>query len=396
MPTTTARTAPARALAAGHRRRAFALLAGVHLLAVAGAWLIWLIGLAPVFDERRWIPNVAVIGYGVVVVLGLMFRYGFWTPQGSGYGEDYGQVGGWWWGGLLGWWRWLLQLLLIGGIVAAGVVIGTNGRWWHLFGTAEIDAMPALVARLPIPADWEETSRTVGDDRDSRVPNQRYSLDYVVPADYTLSDLEAWLRSAEWTAPGDGSAAFGALRSVTCTTTTERCEAQVTPPAGRPVEYTLDTSLWASDGGATTRVSVDLRYLQATPVEREVSDAVVARASSVPVPPDWIEVDSQDRVAEDGQSLERTYVVPAPLSLAGLRAYLASPAWTAPGASGTAFGAVEVQDCRTDRTGGATELTCWAGVTSSLGEDGFFTELIEVDHDPAALTVEVEYRDAPR
>lgn len=139
----------------------------------------------------------------------------------------------------LGWLRWLVQVVSIGACALVLFAIWTDLRWWHLLSTPEIRALPERAATVPVPGDWKLTDSR----RSERLPGPprgSYEQRYRVPDTFTYSDFERWFTSPAW------ETSFGARQAIECSPRVERCTADVVPPEGDEVTYSVDAWYFAS------------------------------------------------------------------------------------------------------------------------------------------------------
>lgn len=357
----------------GSAGRAVTLLLVTHLGAVAIAWGAWALFLLPAFYDARALPSIASWVFAASASVWLMLRFGFWgtvATRGVGHGDDLLTTFTPGKGIAVGLLRWALQLVMISGVFAAAVCITMDMRWWHVMGSAEIDALPARVAAVPIPADWELVDTEVGDDGGNHHPNMRHWLTYEVPASTTFDELRAWLADPAWTDNPDGRA-FGAIRIVSCDTGQQECRAQLVPPPGEPVEYFVRVERDdPPDEGASAEVEVQVTYRQYVEPDWEVDADVVARGRAIPVPADWVPDDEDSSDSDAGQYFTRHFGVPVTFTPADLQAWITGPSFTDP-ASGRAFGAITLDECRSYDTG---SFGCDASVDDAWSSDEYGVE----------------------
>lgn len=383
----------------GGAGRAAAILVVANLGAVVVAWAGWGLFLLPAFYDARVLPAIVMWTFAVVVSMTLLWTLGFWgtvATRGVGHGEHLaayspGTALG------LGLLRWALQIVMIGGVFAAAVFVTVDGRWWHLFGTAEIRSLPARVAAMPVPDDWELTASEKGDDGGNHHPNMRHWLTYDVPAAYGFADLRAWLASPDWSESPRGPS-FGAIRVVRCDAEQQECRAQLVPPAGAEPEYFVyvqrsDPSPYDPE---VAEVDVQVTYRQYVEPDWEVDAEVVARSRSIPVPADWIRYDEGASDSDSGESFSRSFGVPESFTPADLEAWLTGPGFTAP-VAGEPFGAITLDECRSYDGG---RHRCDATVDASWYTDAYAMERasawVEATLDTTDHTVRVSFRRADR
>lgn len=224
-----------RRLSGGQGKRAALILIGAHvgamLVTLLMLFLIWLVGLAPIFTEARWIPVTLASVVWLVVTFAMLMVFGFWgTPSTGGQGGGYqieddftpGVATG------LGWLRWFMQISTFLVSCLALLLIWADMRWYHVVPTPEIEGLPARAAALPFPEDWGEgTGRSIDETFPADV--YRYELEFDVPDSYRYADLQKWMSSPEW------GESIGALRNVDCDY--GDCEAEVVPHHGGQVAY---------------------------------------------------------------------------------------------------------------------------------------------------------------
>ena len=219
-------------------------LVGAHLVVLLLVLLVWLLGLAPVFDGIHWIP--AVLATVVFVVgLGLVFATTIWWPH--DYEKLFSDTG-------------VIVLTLLHWIVLVGTpVVGmlmvamvwADLRWYHVVSSPEIDGLRDRATAMPIPADW---SLDEAGERDNSFPADVYEYEqfFDVPQTYEFAQMVDWLSSPEW------EASFGALRDIECDDS-ERCLAEVVPQDAQDPVYVIEAT-YRRTAGSTPTVNVDLEY----------------------------------------------------------------------------------------------------------------------------------------
>ena len=76
-------------LSRGSGWRAAGVLVVAHLAPVPVMLGIWAVGLHPIFDDLRWIPAWIALAAGIVMVVGLFGRFGFWGTAATNHvGQD--------------------------------------------------------------------------------------------------------------------------------------------------------------------------------------------------------------------------------------------------------------------------------------------------------------------
>lgn len=379
-------------LSRGRGGRAVLVLIGIFLIPVAACWLIWVLGLIPIFEYARWIPIGLVSVVGVVSILGLFLVFGFWGT-GANSGQDGGDqfeydfrpavaFG-------LGWVRWFMQLVLVGGVLYAWMAVFTDVQLWNVFSTKEIDALPARAATMPVPADWKATWTDTGDDGANPYPNGYYERTYDVPAGYTFARMRAWMSGPRWAA-GSGGAAFGALKEPHCDSTTADCRAVKSAPGDWP-RYTVYA--WftpALHAGGLPEVRLRLEYTEYDRAEDPMADLssdTRDRAALIPIPPNWSRSGAHAGTSDTGEIFYQAFDVPASFSGKDLTAWFAGPTWTHP-ATGPAFGAIK-QDRPCQKL--TDHYLCSLSVTAHDNiEDGPVESLL-VSYKPVDHTVTVNF-----
>ena len=246
----------------GRRAWLAALVLGLAYLLplgfVAGTALAWENGLlGSGTGVTRTIMGIG--GFGLF--LAATIRVGFWA-QAVSFGEEYPLTFTPLPGFLLGSWRFVLQLCCLALLVVRVAEFEDPDR----FNDAGTEALPQYATTVPIPESWQLMDTSTRHSEYEAVPNATYETTYQVPAQYSIADLEQWLRSSDWSAPSSGPS-FGALEQIECDTQYETCHADVTPAPGEPITHTLTVRLWEPDWAeATTReIDLEVEYTAATP-----------------------------------------------------------------------------------------------------------------------------------
>ena len=244
--------------------RAAVVLVLVHLLVALVAWLLW--GLGHFFVHVRWLPIALVFTYAALGTIGVMVRFGYW-PMGvvRGFGEVYTETFSPVAGAFLGMLRLLMQFFLIFVLIPVLVMTWFNMRWWHVVGTDELDALPALAATIPVSQEWEHQPEL---DRQSETgflafmdppissagpaPEGYVLRTYDVPKSYTYQDLEQWMSGPAWEDPES----FGPTSNAVCEDD-NTCRVRLLPSDGQEPEYVVETHY---SGGTFPSVTVRLEY----------------------------------------------------------------------------------------------------------------------------------------
>ncbi len=221
-------------------------LVGAHLVVLLLVLLVWLLGLAPVFDDIHWIPAVLAT---VVFIVGMAVVFTKLIPWAHQYERVFSDSGVF----LMSWLHWFLIVAtaVVGMLMVA--LVWADLRPYHLFSTPEIDGLGDRAAEMPIPADW--TLDEAGE-RDNGFPADVYEYEqsFDVPQSYEFSQMADWLSSPEW------EQSFGALRDIECDDS-GWCQAEVVPQdAGDPVYTVVATYRRSELAGSTPTVDVDLQY----------------------------------------------------------------------------------------------------------------------------------------
>lgn len=343
-------------LTGGSSRRAAGVLVATHLAPAPVMLGIWAVGLLPVFDDLRWIPAVLSVVVGLVMVLALFLRFGFWgTPstgmsdQGEEYMASFSPVAGFG----LGWLRWFMQIVAVFIVVMGCLFIYGDARAWHVFGTDELRSLAERADAIPVPEDWRlvDTEASgfgitgISGWPAARDPEGFVKRTFEVPSTYTFDDLKQWVESPDWADDPDGNA-FGAVEVEGCDTDQASCEVHLVPPAGEQPEHFVSARLreptrYADHG----EVEVRLTYRKYVEPDWGVSRETVDRAMAIPIPVGWVRSDVSAGTSNNGETFTRYFGVPASTTRADLEAWLRGPTWTAP-PSGEPFGAIEVGECR--------------------------------------------------
>lgn len=155
-----------------------------------------------------------------------------------------------------------VQLFLALMLIPALAMTCFNMRWWHVVGAEELEALPALEATIPAPDNWEhsylEQQPEIGfmtfmdppPPPEGSGPEGYVIHAFDVPTSYTFADLEVWMASPEWKAPGS----FGPITSAQCDQATTTCRAHLLPSDGGEREYFITADHSAGD------VKVRLEY----------------------------------------------------------------------------------------------------------------------------------------
>lgn len=221
-------------------------LVGAHLAVLLLVLLVWLLGLAPVFDGVHWIPAVLATAALVVGVAVVFVKLIPWAHQ---YEKVFSEGGVF----VLSWLHWFA-------IVATGVagilmvaMVWADVRWIHLAGDPAIDGLRDRAAEMPIPSDWSlDEAEETNDGFPADVYEYEQSFD--VPQTYEFSQMADWLASPEW------ETSFGALRDIECDDS-GRCRADVVPQGAQAPVYVIVATYRRSDlAPSTPTVDVDLQY----------------------------------------------------------------------------------------------------------------------------------------
>jgi len=217
-----------------------------HLAVLVLVLLVWLLGLAPVFDGVHWIPAVLAT---VVFVVGTAVVFVTLIPWAHQYEKVFSDAGVF----VLSWLHWFMMVssAVVGIVVVA--LVWADLRWYHLVSSPEIDGLRDRAMAMPIPAEWslDEAART-----EDGFPAGVYEYEqtFDVPQTYEFSQMADWMSSPEW------EASFGSLRDVDCDAT-GRCQAEVVPREAREPVYVVVATYRASTmAGSTPTVDVDLQY----------------------------------------------------------------------------------------------------------------------------------------
>lgn len=231
----------------GSAKVAALALVGAHLGVLLLVLLVWLLGLAPVFDGIHWIP--AVLATVVLVVgLGFVLATTIWWPH--DYEKLFSDTG-------------VIALTLLHWIVLIGTpVVGmlmvamvwADLRWYHLVSSPEIDGLRDRARAMPIPADWSLDE--AGESNDGFPAGvYEYEQSFDVPQTYEAAQMADWLSSPEW------EASFGAVRDIECDDDFGWCDAEVVPQDAQDPVYVIVARYRRSTmAGSTPTVDVDLQY----------------------------------------------------------------------------------------------------------------------------------------
>lgn len=238
-------------LSGGRVGRAALVLIGTYLVLPVVCVLLWVVGLAPVFARAHWIVAILATVIFLAMLMWVGLAFGFWGT-GAYSGRDGGdQFGGDFTPGAatgLGWLRWFMQVVGIGACAIPLVALWSDARWWHLVSRPEIDGLQDRAATMPIPRGWTPTSSVLSATPPG-LPQDVYEFEqgFDVPNRYTAAAFKKWLESPRW------RASFGALQEIECDRDIGRCEADVTPPPGEDVRFSVE--LWYAPS-----VRVKLQY----------------------------------------------------------------------------------------------------------------------------------------
>ncbi|WP_299055848.1 hypothetical protein [uncultured Nocardioides sp.] len=205
-------------------------------------WAIARAAAAGLLGDVRWLPITLALVLGLGLHIALTVKLGAWVQMVQ-WGEEYmitfPPVSGF----LLGWWRFVVQLasfILVVFLAADADEVAKERQ----MSNPVSEALPDYAQRAPAP---EGAEPGLGDDVTQNEyvgrPNATYELSYAVPATFDLADVESYLGDPAWADGVDGGEPIGALQQIECDTIPDVCEAEVTPPGGEPVEYTVETRL---------------------------------------------------------------------------------------------------------------------------------------------------------
>lgn len=221
-------------------------LVGAHLVVLLLVLLVWLLGLAPVFDDVHWIPAVLAT---VVFVVAMAVVFTTLIPWAHQYEKVFSDSRVF----VMSWLHWLMIIgtAVVGMLMVA--LVWADLRWYHLISTPEIDGLGDRAAAMPIPADW---SREEAGESNDGFPAEVYEYEqsFDVPQAYEFAQMADWLASPEW------EASFGALRDIECDDS-GGCRAEVVPQEAQDPVYVIVATYRRSDvAGSTPTVDVDLQY----------------------------------------------------------------------------------------------------------------------------------------
>lgn len=218
------------------------VLIAAYLTPVAAAWVVVRAAQAGAFGDTTWLGSTLALTLGLGLFLALTVRFGGWfqlVSFGEEYMESFRPLAGF----ALGWLRFFVQVAAFIAVVWLAGDADDPAKAAQMNDT-NTAALPAYARRAPIPEGWEPVHKpSLHQNEYLGRPNATYSLSFIVPGSYRLSDVEAWMNGSAWAAGADGTEPFGSLSDVECDSEYDTCAARVTPRAGDPGEYAVSVRL---------------------------------------------------------------------------------------------------------------------------------------------------------